>query len=62
MKKLLKCSKCHVAFYCGVECQRIAWKSHHKQECKLLHRQAEIDKVNKAKQGQMHGADGCPMS
>ena len=62
VKKLLKCSKCHVAFYCGVECQRIAWKSHHKQECKLLHRQAEIDKVNKAKQGQMHGADGCPMS
>ena len=49
VKKLLKCSKCNVASYCGVECQRIAWKSHHKRECKLLLRQAKLDKVRKAK-------------
>lgn len=31
-EKLKKCTKCRRVVYCGVECQRIAWKLH-KKEC-----------------------------
>ena len=26
--KLLTCSRCHIAKYCSVECQRAKWKTH----------------------------------
>ena len=32
-KKLLKCSKCYLARYCGATCQKEHWKKKHKQEC-----------------------------
>ena len=32
----LRCSRCGVTYYCGVDCQRSAWKSH-KPRCSLLH-------------------------
>ena len=35
--KFLKCSRCNVAFYCSVECQKKAWKDWHSHFCK--HRQ-----------------------
>lgn len=31
--KLLACSKCNAAFYCGANCQRAAWKGGHKKAC-----------------------------
>lgn len=33
-KDTKKCGKCHMAFYCSVQCQRKDWKSH-KQDCGL---------------------------
>ena len=31
-----KCSGCYSAWFCGVECQRIAWKDQdHKTQCKV---------------------------
>lgn len=33
---LLLCGRCKVRRYCGVECQRAAWKSSHAAECKDL--------------------------
>ena len=33
-KKLLKCSKCLLAYYCGADCQRADWKSHKQNCCK----------------------------
>uniref|UniRef100_A0A6P5JU52 [histone H3]-lysine(4) N-trimethyltransferase n=1 Tax=Phascolarctos cinereus TaxID=38626 RepID=A0A6P5JU52_PHACI len=34
-EKLLRCSQCKVARYCGSECQKQAWQDH-KRECKCL--------------------------
>ncbi|OZC05717.1 MYND finger, partial [Onchocerca flexuosa] len=34
--KLYKCSKCELARYCNKECQRFAWKKHHRAECQRL--------------------------
>lgn len=33
-KKLLKCSKCMLAHYCGKDCQNADWKEHKKNCCK----------------------------
>jgi len=33
VKRLLKCSRCRVAWYCGKECQTKHWKSVHREEC-----------------------------
>ena len=30
-----KCLNCSLVYYCGVSCQRKAWKNHHQQECKI---------------------------
>ena len=30
---LLTCSRCNVAAYCSVDCQRQDWKRHKKEEC-----------------------------
>eukprot|EP00290_Baffinella_frigidus_P032544 CAMPEP_0180268238 /NCGR_PEP_ID=MMETSP0988-20121125/1999_1 /TAXON_ID=697907 /ORGANISM="non described non described, Strain CCMP2293" /LENGTH=316 /DNA_ID=CAMNT_0022239017 /DNA_START=104 /DNA_END=1055 /DNA_ORIENTATION=+ len=30
--ELRKCAKCHLAWYCGKECQKLAWKGH-KEQC-----------------------------
>ena len=32
---LKRCAACHGAAYCSRECQTLAWKAHHKRECKL---------------------------
>lgn len=32
---LKKCAACHNAAYCSRECQALAWKAHHKRECKI---------------------------
>ncbi len=32
---LMKCSRCHSAVYCSVDCQRADWKAH-KLDCKRL--------------------------
>ncbi|KAJ7472186.1 hypothetical protein FB451DRAFT_1135027 [Mycena latifolia] len=34
--KLLRCSRCLGASYCGKECQLDAWKGGHKRECKMF--------------------------
>ena len=34
--KLLTCSKCNAAAYCGADCQRAAWKTGHKQACAAM--------------------------
>ncbi|XP_074078949.1 histone-lysine N-methyltransferase SMYD3 isoform X2 [Macrotis lagotis] len=34
-EKLLRCSQCKIARYCGSECQKQAWQDH-KRECKCL--------------------------
>ena len=33
---LPRCAKCRLPYYCGVVCQRAAWKLGHKVECKYL--------------------------
>lgn len=33
---LKQCSKCNTVCYCSRECQAEAWKSGHKEECKIL--------------------------
>lgn len=30
----LQCSRCRIAFYCNIECQKTDWDKLHKQECK----------------------------
>ena len=30
---IFRCSKCHVAYYCGRKCQVDHWKTEHKQQC-----------------------------
>jgi len=32
----LRCSRCHVIYYCSPECQRADYKKHHKKFCKPL--------------------------
>eukprot|EP00045_Choanoeca_perplexa_P016090 m.212556 g.212556 ORF g.212556 m.212556 type:complete len:324 (+) comp17165_c0_seq1:2694-3665(+) len=34
-RQLLKCSRCHKAWYCGRDCQKTGWKQH-KVDCSLL--------------------------
>ena len=36
---LKACAKCNWVYYCDQTCQKEAWKSHHKLECKYLQRQ-----------------------
>lgn len=31
-----RCSRCKAARYCGLDCQRAAWKGHHRVECECL--------------------------
>ena len=33
---LKKCSACKKVYYCGILCQKKAWKSHHQDECAYL--------------------------
>ncbi len=35
IKKLLRCSKCHSAYYCSIVCQKADWKLHKKYVCSL---------------------------
>ena len=35
-RKLKRCTSCGHAMYCSAECQKAAWKAHHRHECKLL--------------------------
>ena len=30
-----KCLNCSLVYYCGVTCQRKAWKNYHQHECKI---------------------------
>lgn len=36
------CKGCHHAWYCGVVCQRAAWKSGHKRMCKIIARSLSL--------------------
>ena len=40
--KLQKCSGCKVLFYCSTACQKKAWASHHKWECKCIGKMSKI--------------------
>ncbi|KAF5365487.1 hypothetical protein D9757_012992 [Collybiopsis confluens] len=31
--KLYRCGGCHLAFYCGLECQKVDWNQHHRLLC-----------------------------
>lgn len=31
---VVRCSRCHLAFYCGAACQQYHWKAGHKKDCK----------------------------
>ncbi len=33
-----KCTRCKVAHYCGVKCQKASWRDLHKEECEYLTR------------------------
>ena len=35
-RKLMQCTRCKVALYCGPECQKLHWKAEHKTKCKSL--------------------------
>ena len=42
---LKACTRCKWVYYCDQTCQKEAWKSHHKLECKYLQRQTMPEKV-----------------
>ena len=50
--KLLQCSRCHMEFYCGRECQKRHWKQH-KKECALRLEERKKDAT---------GAGGAPLT
>jgi hypothetical protein len=35
-QRIVRCSRCHDAFYCGSKCQEEHWKIGHKQQCKKI--------------------------
>jgi hypothetical protein len=35
-EKLLRCSQCKCTYFCDKHCFKLAWKDHHKLECKVL--------------------------
>ena len=35
-KRLLRCKSCKNSYYCNKDCQKEAWNSFHKKECKYL--------------------------
>ncbi|GFN79270.1 SET and MYND domain-containing protein 5-like [Plakobranchus ocellatus] len=41
-KQFPACSKCKRAWYCGVKCQREAWKKGHKVICNAPHSQVTV--------------------
>ena len=42
---LKECSKCKWVYYCDQTCQKEAWISHHKSECKYLQKQNMLEMV-----------------
>ena len=56
---LKACTKCKWVYYCNQTCQKNAWKSHHKLECKYLqtHYMTNIDKTNFS--GAFEGVEKC---
>jgi hypothetical protein len=34
VEHVVRCSRCHLAFYCGPQCQQYHWKAGHKKDCK----------------------------
>ena len=40
---LKRCSRCHVAMYCGAECQLAHWKKEHKLQCDTLKMLMDMD-------------------
>ena len=49
---LKACAKCKWVYYCDQSCQKEAWNSHHKSECKYLQRQNMPEKVKEIFDGQ----------
>ena len=49
---LKACAKCKWVYYCDQTCQKEAWKSHHKLECKFLQEQNMPEKVKEIFDGQ----------
>ena len=40
--KRLKCSRCHIAYYCNKQCQRDHWKKQHKYHCRKQQQNEKI--------------------
>lgn len=45
-----RCSICKVVFYCGKECQKLAWKNGHKKECKTLKSERDTERAEDRKE------------
>ena len=56
MKQILKACKCHAAFFCNTECQKLAWPLH-KTACKLA--RAKTKQENKEKLSQAKIVTDC---
>ena len=49
---LKACTRCKWVYYCDKSCQKEAWNSHHKSECKYLQKQNMPEKVKEIFDGQ----------
>ena len=56
---LKACAKCKWVYYCDQTCQKEAWKSHHKLECKFLQEQNMPEKVKEIFDGQSEFSQTC---
>ena len=58
-----RCSRCHVAVYCGVQCQKTAWKKGgHKQACSVLKEEKEramLEEKERAAEASTGGKGGA---
>ena len=51
---LKKCTRCKWVYYCDQSCQKEAWNSHHKSECKYLQKQNMPQLVKELFDGNSH--------
>ena len=55
---LKTCTKCKWVYYCDQTCQKEAWNSHHKSECKYLQKQNMPHVVKELFDGNLQGTQG----